>query len=109
MRAAVSTRHRCGARWAGVAARRLIGAAALTIIKICLVPLGSHLFPSPRLRDGFVSLGLLYGIASSPLTRLLARAGPVHLQSYCSLDLEFARFTLRCLFEISERALLPAL
>lgn len=77
MRPAVSTRHRCeraarvgAVRWhgrEGGTPSRLIGAAALTIIKICLVPLGPHLFPSPRLRHGFVSLGLLYGIAGSPL------------------------------------------
>ncbi|CAH0723157.1 unnamed protein product, partial [Brenthis ino] len=58
MRPAVSTRRGAGKRAGGAGVRgrvfapRLIGAAALTIIKICLVPLGSHLFPSPRLRHG---------------------------------------------------------
>lgn len=88
----------------------MIGAAALTIIKICLVPLGSHLFPSPRLRHGFVSLGLLCSIASFPLTRGGAErrrgavGGPPALLLF-PLGLEFARSTLSRLFEISDRAL----
>lgn len=88
---------------------RLIGAAALTIIKICLVPLGPHLFPSPRLRHGFVSLGLLYGIASGPLMfgGGAGGRGPPALLLF-PLRLEFARSTLSCLFAIrplGERAL----
>lgn len=88
----------------------MIGAAALTIIKICLVTLGSHLFPSPRLRHGFVSLGLLCSIASFPLTRGGAErrrgavGGPPALLLF-PLGLEFARSTLSRLFEISDRAL----
>lgn len=62
---------------------RLIDAAALTIIKICLVALWAHLFPSPRLRLGFVSLGLLYGIAGSPLMSA-RKMSAVHLHFYCS-------------------------